>query len=64
MKILSKTFIFVNFTEPSVMDKELNQYFEEILEKYPGFSHKTDVITDQLVFEGRDAWRTILIRII
>lgn len=67
MKILSKTFVFVNFTEPTVMDKELNQYFEKILEKYPGFSHKTDVITDQLVFggsEGRDAWRTILIRII
>ena len=33
MKILSKTFVFVNFTEPSVMDEELNQYFEEILEK-------------------------------
>ena len=64
MKLLSKTFVFVDFTEPSVMDKELNQYFEEILEKYPGFSHKTDVITDQLVFEGKDAWRTLITRII
>ena len=64
MKLLSKTFVFVDFVEPSVMDKELNQYFEEILEKYPGFSHKTDVITDQLVFEGKDAWRTFIIRII
>lgn len=64
MKILSKTFVFVDFSEPSVMDKELNQYFDEILEKYPGFSHKADVITDQLVFEGSDVWRAILIRII
>ena len=64
MKLLSKTFVFVDFTEPSVMDKELNQYFEEILEKYPGFSHKTDIITDQLVFKDRTALRALVIRII
>lgn len=64
MKIISKTFKFPNFVEAALMDKEINKFFEELFEKYPSFSHKNSVLSDNLVFHDVDVWRTILLEIL